>query len=385
MLRTILLISPIYVSLLWFVTLVGNARKYSNPRRYLGWFMLLPLVIFSSHFLYFAPLPAIYPYFDIALQGASLLVFPAYYIYFRLLTIDDAFSIKVHSKFVFVPVLITLIYALGVLLTPKVEFRTWLFNDQTYPDSIHIWFLKILRHIIRLAILIQVVLAAIGNTLLIRKYSSKAEQYYSDVNDGKYNNAKMLNYSLLILSAAAFILTALGRHFLISKDLIINLGWSVFTIMLFVIGYMGARQKPINPTFELVSEEVDYEPVDLKNALQKEILSKLKVEFEQKKIYLNSQLNIFDVVQVVGTNRTYISNIINQHYNVNFCSFVNNYRLIELERVFINNPLLSNEQLAEKCGFGSINSMKRAIYTKSGISISVWRNEQKLKDMSHFK
>lgn len=375
MLRTILLISPIYVCLLWFITLLGNSRKYSNPRIYLGWFMLLPLLIFSSHFLYFAPLPAIYPYFDIILQGASLLVFPAYYIYFRLLTIDDDFSIKVHYKFILFPVIITIIYALGVLLTPKIEFRTWLFNDQAYPDSIHIWFLKILRHIIRLTILIQVVLVAIGNALLITKYSSKAEQYYSDDNDGKYNNAKMLNYSLLILSAAAFILTILGRYLLSSKDLIINLGWSVFTIMLFAIGYMGARQKPINPTFELVPEELDYEPVDLKNTLQKEIINKLKVEFEQKKIYLNSQLNIFDVVQVVGTNRTYISNIINQHYNVNFCSFVNNYRLIELEQVIIKNPLISNEQLAEKCGFGSINSMKRAIASRTGHSITTWKKD----------
>jgi len=375
MLRTILLVSPIYVTLLWSIVLAGNTKKYSNPRNYLSRFMLLPLVIFSSHFFYFAPYPTIYPYFDVVLQCASLIVFPAYYIYFRLLTVDEKFSIKTHHKFFIPSIFLTIVYALVVLLTPKAEFRTWLFDEQAYPNSVQIQFLNILRTVIRLTYLIQVIVSVIGNSLLIRKYGSKAEQYYSDVEDGKYNNAKMLNYSIIIMSVGAFTLTALGRHFLLSKDLIICLGWSVFTIMLFIIGYMGIRQKPINPTFELESVNLYTEQIDLTNAAQKKILDKLIVEFEQKKIYLNSQLNISDVVQAVGTNRTYISTLINQQYNQNFCSFVNNYRLDELERTYLENSTLSNEVLAKKCGFGSINSMKRAIASRTGYSVTEWKKD----------
>jgi len=375
MIRTIFLLAPIFVTLLWSITLAGNAKRFSHPRLYLGHFMLLPLVIFISHFFYFAPLQDIYPYFDVVLQCTSLIVFPAYYIYFRLLTVDDKFSIKAHHKFFIPSMFLTIVYALVVLLTPKAEFRTWLFDEQAYPDSVQIQFLNILRTVIRLTYLVQVVVSVIGNTLLIRKYGSKAEQYYSDVADGKYNNAKMLNYSIIIMSVGAFTLTALGRHFLLSKDLIICIGWSIFSSMLFIIGYMGIRQKPINPTFELESVNLYTEPIDLTNAAQKKILQKLIVEFEQKKIYLNSQLNISDVVQAVGTNRTYISTLINQQYNQNFCTFVNSYRLAELERIFLENPTLSNEVLVEKCGFGSINSMKRAIASRTEYSVSEWKKD----------
>jgi AraC-like DNA-binding protein len=62
-----------------------------------------------------------------------------------------------------------------------------------------------------------------------------------------------------------------------------------------------------------------------------------------------------------------------QAYNQNFYAFINNYRLEELERTYLENYTLSNEVLAEKCGFGSINSMKRAISVYSNISMAQWK------------
>ena len=106
---------------------------------------------------------------------------------------------------------------------------------------------------------------------------------------------------------------------------------------------------------------------------EKKILDKVLVLFEEEKIFLNSQLNIMDVVQAVGTNRTYISSIINQQYNQNFCSFVNSYRIEELEKILLENPDYTNEVLADSCGFGSLNSLKHAIFTKTGMSIPEWK------------
>ena len=72
--------------------------------------------------------------------------------------------------------------------------------------------------------------------------------------------------------------------------------------------------------------------------------------------------------------------IINKQYNQNFCSFVNRYRIEELKKAYIENPSLSIEALAEKGGFGSMNSMKRAIYNKTGLSLSEWKSQQLLCD-----
>lgn len=376
MIRTILLLLPIYVTLFWSIALAGNEKTHSTPRQFLGRFMLFPLAIYISHLLYFAPYPEVYPYFDVLLQYASLLVFPMYYIYFRLLTVDEKFSHKVHTRFLIIPLIVSSVYGVGVLLTPRIEFRAWLFNENAYPDSVYIQFLSVMRLIIRIVYVAQVFVSVTGNSILIRKYGAKAEQFYSDMQDGKFNNAKMLNYSIVVMGIAAFIYTLLGRQFLMPQDMLIYCGWSVFSVMLFIIGYMGIRQKPINPTFELMSDdETSTKLEEITTAAQKRILHKLLIQFEEEKIYLNSQLNIMDVVQAVGTNRTYISALINQQYNRNFCSFVNDYRLDELERVYTENPDYISEILAECCGFGSVNSMKRAVSSKTGLTFSDWKQK----------
>ena len=378
MIRTIILLLPIYTTLFWSIALVGNEKEHSTPRRFLGKFMLFPLLIFSSHFIYFTPYPEIYPYFDAVLQYASLLVFPIYYIYFRLLTVDEKFSLKAHARFLAIPTLIAVIYGIGILLTPKIEFRTWLFNQDAYPNSYHIRFLRIMRLIIRITYLIQVVVSVLANYLLIRKYGAKAEQFYSDIQDGKYNHALLLNRSIIVMGLAAFVFTLLGRQYVLTQDALIYAGWTVFSAMLFIIGYMGIKQKAINPTFDLeVDNEIQNNHVKQLSGTQRNILARLIMEFEQKKIYLNSQLNILDVVQAIGTNRTYISTIINQQYNQNFCAFVNSYRLDELERIIHKNHNVSNEILAESCGFGSVNSLKRAVFAKTGMSISEWKKQLK--------
>jgi len=374
MIRTIILLLPIYITLFWSIALAGNEKEHSTPRRFLGKFMIFPLLIFISHLLYFAPYPKIYPYFDVVLQYASLMVFPFYYIYFRLLTVDEKCSVKAHARFLAIPTLIASLYGAGILLTPKIEYRTWLFDENAYPHSDYIRFLNTMRMIIRITYLIQVVVSVLANYLLIRKYRVKAEQYYSNLQDGKYNNALMLNRSIVFMGIAAFIFTLLGRQYLFSQNALIYAGWTVFSATLFIIGYMGIKQKAINPTFDLeVDNQLPADEVKQLSGTQRKILYKMLLEFEEKKIYLNSQLNILDVVQAVGTNRTYISTIINQQYNLNFCAFVNSYRMEELERIIHENRDVSNEILAECCGFGSVNSLKRAVFAKTGMSVSVWK------------
>jgi len=98
-----------------------------------------------------------------------------------------------------------------------------------------------------------------------------------------------------------------------------------------------------------------------------------------KKKSLNSQLNILEIVNLVGANRTYISAIINLEYNQNFCTFVNTYRIKELKKLIIQNPEYPNEVLAEFCGFGSVNSLKRTISSKTGMSITDWKAQFLLK------
>jgi AraC-like DNA-binding protein len=218
--------------------------------------------------------------------------------------------------------------------------------------------------------MLQVIVYLIRNTSLLRKYGDRAEQFYSDIQDGKYNNSRMLNYMVIINCVVTIICYLI---FLRYKGMV-YLFPTLYAVLAYMIGFMGYKQMPVNPTFDLLTDKQpeNYE-AQLLPGNQKKILSKLMVEFEEKRIFLNSKLNIMDVVRLVGSNRSYISAIINQQYNQNFCSFVNSYRIEELERILLKSPEADDEVLAELSGFGSVNSMKRVIYSKTELSITTWK------------
>ena len=259
-----------------------------------------------------------------------------------------------------------------MVLTPVIEYRTFLFDKMAFSDSPQVQFLKIIRPVINYYILFQVFVYLVKNFRLIRKYGDRAEQFYSDIRDGKYNNASTLNNMIVYNSATTIVCYLVFNRY----SGMVFIFQVIYAVVAYMIGYMGYKQKPVNPTFDLIPDNLSENNMEEGLSVeQKKILRKLLTEFEIKKIYLESQLNILQVVQMVGTNRSYISALINRQYNQNFCSFVNGFRIQELQRVFIENPDYSNETLAECCGFGSLSSLKRSVYAKTGLTINQWKNQ----------
>jgi AraC-like DNA-binding protein len=376
MIRIIFLLAPVFVSLFWAVTLMGDKKKYSAPRLFLAKYMILSAIIFTSHFLYFAPLPNIYIYFDIPLQFIGICAFPLYHVYFRLLTVDEKFTLKAHGKYLLIPIAIAMIYSIGVLFAPADEYKAWLFNKTVDVTSGAIRFLGIMRSVLHIVFAGTIVLSLAGNYWLITKYGHKAEQFYSDIRDAKQKNAKMLIYSILAMGLLSLVFRLIGREFLLPKDFFIYSGWSMFTVMLYLMGNSGLQQKTLNPYFEPAGiTKKEYLPLKTTVKEWEKLQAQILEEFAVNKIYLNSDLNIVDIVKKVGTNRTYLSAFINQQYNQNFCSFVNDYRIKELQKVMLENPECTSQYLADHCGFGSVNSMKRAVYARSAISLSELKNQ----------
>ena len=113
MFKIILLLNPIYVTLFWSLVLNTNRVKGNIPKLFLGKFMIVAFFLYLSHFFYYLPLPEVYHYADPFYHLFNLLVYPMYYIYIRLLTVDDRFEVKKHSIFLILPLLIFVLYVKG--------------------------------------------------------------------------------------------------------------------------------------------------------------------------------------------------------------------------------------------------------------------------------
>lgn len=105
----------------------------------------------------------------------------------------------------------------------------------------------------------------------------------------------------------------------------------------------------------------------------REIAEKLDYILRNNKMYTNPELTIQDLAEIIGTNRSYVSSSINIFYNQNFCTYINQYRLNDLKDTIIEEGKVTQKELAVKCGFGSIDTMKRAIKQKTGLTMKDWK------------
>jgi AraC-like DNA-binding protein len=378
MVRIVILLAPVFMSLFWAVTLMIDNKGHHVSRRYLSVFMLLSALLMFCHFLYFAPFPEWFVYFDLPLQFFGLLVFPLYHIYFRLLTVDDTISYKKLIQINVVPLLFLVVYAIAIFNSTWPEYKAWLFNKTMGASVPSVQFLQFLRTVIKITFFVQAIYYIAANHILINKYADRAMQFYSDVRDARTRYAKMLNLSILAPGVVTLVLVFIGRTFLMSADVMIFLGWSSLTVAFYLIGRLGAWQKVINPDLAQSNDLKHTQKLISNHKIQEfdqdAILNKILVEFTEKKMYLKCDLTIQDLAKTIGSNRTYISIAINQKFNQNFCSFVNGFRMKELVRLILENPDFNLFRHFTNCGFGSVNSMKRCVMTITGLSLSDFKS-----------
>ena len=88
------------------------------------------------------------------------------------------------------------------------------------------------------------------------------------------------------------------------------------------------------------------------------------------KLYLNPKLTISDVANFIGTNRTYLSHYINNTLQTNFYDYINNYRIENASKSLLTyvNPILTIEEVAEKSGFNSTSTFRRAFLKNTGMT-----------------
>ncbi len=97
---------------------------------------------------------------------------------------------------------------------------------------------------------------------------------------------------------------------------------------------------------------------------------------EEQRPYLKPNITISDLALYLGTNRTYLSKVINEEFNQNFNKFINNYRLQYSKKYLINNKEMNISTISELCGFNSYSTFNRCFKEKYGILPSQFSEEK---------
>lgn len=98
------------------------------------------------------------------------------------------------------------------------------------------------------------------------------------------------------------------------------------------------------------------------------ILQKLLYELEVEKVYLDTNLTIELLAKKLGTNRSYLSVIIMNHYHKNFRQLINEYRIKQALELIAGDAVknLTIEGLGHEVGFKHSSSFRMAFHKHTG-------------------
>ncbi len=140
------------------------------------------------------------------------------------------------------------------------------------------------------------------------------------------------------------------------------------------------------PTVHNAEGESDKEAgIDEEKTQAAKLLAQLMWHFEKDKPYLDPGLTLEDICKKINTNRTYLSNLINEECQKNFHIFITEYRIKEARRLLVDTKCsrYTIEEIGKMAGFGTKASFHGHFKSQIGVTPAYFREHaSSVKDSS---
>ena len=322
--------------------------------------------------------------FYFADQFFTTAVIPLAFIYLKH---EESFDNGSGMMFSWIAAPVTLLFAELVLyrLYGKEDFATCVFNlvhnvTTESPDRIH-FYTDICSRYVYTAILALGTLFFSIRTAVMRNRVSAQISFLITLLAAIYTiNAVLadilyIGYPLIriilsiLLSAAIFILSYNGSHL------------SYYTSE----KYSVMDSAPVFPTVKESPDTIDRSEngraetpeFHLPVAKQEQIYeSVLRVRFEnliiKNRYYLKPGITLVDVARELGTNRTYISRMVNKTYDITFTDYINTLRIDYAQKYLLQHKDAKQSEIAAACGFPNASVFNNIFRKKTGVTPKIW-------------
>ncbi len=123
------------------------------------------------------------------------------------------------------------------------------------------------------------------------------------------------------------------------------------------------------------SDKIDYADIKADDSVEQDIIERLKVLLEDKKVYLDPDLTLVQLAKQMGTNRATLSHVVNQYFHKTFPALLNQYRVNEALRQ-LTDPAKKDyklEAIGEMCGYRNRQVFHSAFKRETGITPNHFR------------
>ena len=324
-------------------------------------FMLTATLLYVGHYIYFHRAVDLLPLSDILYVSANLTVYPLYLIYIIRLTSKWR---AVYWLMLLPGLLAIMATGTGYIFMTDEEDRMFVHNylyhnSQTGLTDMAL-FQAYIRQFCKLVFAIEVIATVVIGSMMIRRYDRMVDEFYADTDDKSMRNIQSILYLVLTIAVLSFIVNIIGRARFTDHEIILTTTSLMFSALLFAIGYEGLHRH-----FSIIDMRTNKEQVSnddsaaLKDAVNRSMTERIIALVENDKIYLQPDLKLDDVAQMMHTNRTYIYQAVNQQMGISFNEFINRYRIAHAKRLMASDPTLSMNDVALQSGFASLSSFYR--------------------------
>jgi AraC-like DNA-binding protein len=372
-LQVILYVGAIQGILLSLFLFSVKSNRISN--RLLGLLTLLWGIFLLAYGLQFVGLYSKFPHFIKVFYQFLFVFFPLLYLQVKYL-VSDYKKFQKRDFIHFLPLVISILLYSDFFIQPaEIKLQINAHKSEYY-------------HILQILgdefVAFQGIIYSVAALLLLNRYRKKIQDYESTT-EKKLIAVQNIGISLNLFS---WIIGTIGIQFFYfhvkpAIDLF-TMSYLVMVVVIYVISFAAIKSPEI---FKLKRHKIKI--IDLADKLSKnesttpddkllqdtelmELDKRLQELMENKKPYLNPELTLSELAELLNTSRSQLSNVINQLHEINFYKFINQYRVEEVKKIMQSpeNESLKLISIAYDAGFNSKASFNRIFKQMTGMTPS---------------
>ncbi|VBB46790.1 DNA-binding helix-turn-helix protein [uncultured Paludibacter sp.] len=382
---------PMFVCAFWCIVLLSEYKSHNKAKIFLGFYMFVAFLLYLGHAAYFNHEYQFYGFWENIYLFCSLSVYPLYFIYIKL--ISRKTSLKLKDFWVLLPSVFISLFSFVLYFSMSPQETKIFLEDILYQTSYSQNFkltplltLQIFKlRLFEVIFFIQIIFVVYFGRKHIIEYNKKIRDYYSNTEGKTLQQFNYLLYIFIATSFASTVVSILGKSFFTHSTWLLLIPAILFAALLFIIGYLGFKQEFTFTTFvedlnkDAIKDLLDKNDsqVDYNELTQRKLLTELNELLEEKEIYKKRDLRITEVSMLLNTNRTYISQIINENMQTNFSDLINGYRINCAKNLLTDHTkkTFGLSEIAEMSGFSSDSSFYRIFRDKEGVSPGDFRKK----------
>ena len=383
--ENLILLLPVVVSAFWFVTISLSAYENNWRKFALSFFMLSVAISIFIAFLFFIGDYVLYEKLYIVGVFFSLSQFPSFYNFVVSLTSEKPRSYTFYLKHWITPFALTIVaFFVQFKLLSGTE-RLYFIDEVLTGNVVAVGKFEYAFNIDKILKLVVVLSAFFYFHLINKRVNNHEEQildYFSNTEEISFKWFNIFKTSFFAAFISGVFYYSLDRSFHIHNVWLSIIAFSLLATFYWIVGYLGNKQIDIYKVSSKEKSNIDNalleisdEEIVMDSNKAKEIASSVDAVIKNKKLFLNKNLTLVDLVLITRVDRNSLLHVIKTQYNLNFSEYINHKRINHAKEILSSYEIVSTERLYKKCGFKSYIRFNDVFKEFAGETPTAYRNK----------